>query len=434
MRAVDIIEKKRDGGKLTNQEIDFLLDGYQAGQVPDYQMSSFCMAVFFRGMEQDELVHFTRKMVESGDEIKFKNIKKYLVDKHSTGGVGDKTSISLAPIYAAFDMGTAKLSGRGLGHTGGTIDKFESIEGFRFAENVEDMEKLVNDTGIGLMGAAGNIVPLDKKIYALRDVTGTVPSNELIASSVISKKLAVHADAIVLDVKVGDGAFMKTQEDARKLADRMLDIGKGFKRNVVCILTDMDQPLGEAVGNSIEVIEAIEMLKGRGPKDYVELVETLAAEALILRGDFKTLEEAKKKVREVIASGKPLEHLRAYVKACGGNPAIVDDYSLLPTAKNTKEVKAKKGGHLARIHAEEIGKAAMVLGAGRATKDDVIDHAVGLYLKVKVGQEVKEGEVIAVIHYNNAKNLVQSEEMIHSSLEWSTSSVPPRNVILEIRR
>lgn len=434
MRAVDIIEKKRDGNKLTNQEIDFLLDGYQAGKVPDYQMSSFCMAVFFRGMEQDELVHFTRKMVESGDEIKFKNIKKYLVDKHSTGGVGDKTSISLAPIYAAFGMGTAKLSGRGLGHTGGTIDKFEAIAGFKFAENVEDMEKLVNDTGIGLMGAAGNIVPLDKKIYALRDVTGTVPSNELIASSVISKKLAVHADAIVLDVKVGDGAFMKTQEDARKLADRMLDIGKGFDRNVVCILTDMDQPLGEAVGNSIEVIEAIEMLKGRGPEDYVELVETLAAEALILRGDFKTLEEAKKHVREVVASGKPLEHLRAYVKACGGNPEIVDNYKLLPTAKNTIEVKAQKSGYVARIHAEEIGKAAMVLGAGRATKDDVIDHAVGLYLKVKVGHQVKQGDVIAVIHYNDAKNLDNSTRMIHEAIDWSEKSVPKRSVILEIRR
>ncbi len=434
MRAVDIIEKKRDGKKLSNEEIDFLLDGYQKGEVPDYQMSSFCMATFFKGMEQDELVHFTRKMVESGDEIKFKNIKKYLVDKHSTGGVGDKTSISLAPIYAAFDMGTAKLSGRGLGHTGGTIDKFESIANFRFAENVEDMENLVNNTGIGLMGAAGNIVPLDKKIYALRDVTGTVPSNELIASSVISKKLAVHADAIVLDVKVGNGAFMKTIDDARVLANRMLDIGKGFERNVVCILTDMDQPLGKAVGNSLEVIEAIEMLRGNGPEDYTRLVETLAAEALILRGDTKNKDEAMKMVQEMVASGKPLEHLRMYIEACGGDPKIVDDYKLLPTAKNVAEVRAQRAGYISRIMAEDIGKAAMVLGAGRATKDDVIDHAVGLILEMKVGDQVSEGDVIATVHYNDDSHLDSSIKMIHDSIVWSDSKVEKRNVILEIKR
>ncbi|MCK5884413.1 MAG: thymidine phosphorylase [Bacteriovoracaceae bacterium] len=434
MRVVDIIEKKRDGKKLSNEEIDFLLDGYQKGEVPDYQVSSFCMAIFFKGMEQDELVHFTRKMVESGDEIKFKNIKKYLVDKHSTGGVGDKTSISLAPIYAAFDMGTAKLSGRGLGHTGGTIDKLEAIANFKFAENVEDMEALVNNTGIGLMGAAGNIVPLDKKIYALRDVTGTVPSIELIASSVISKKLAVHADAIVLDVKVGNGAFMKTLEDARLLADRMLDIGKGFQRNIVCILTDMDQPLGKAVGNSLEVIEAIEMLRGNGPKDYTELVEVLAAEALILRGDTKNKDEAIKMVQDMVASGRPLENLRMYIKACGGDPLIVDDYKLLPTAKNIFEVKAERSGSVARIMAEDIGKAAMVLGAGRATKDDVIDHAVGLILEMKVGQVINEGDVIATVHYNSDSQLETSIKMIHESIEWSDQNIDERNVILEIKR
>ncbi|MDP0494541.1 MAG: thymidine phosphorylase [Fusobacterium sp. JB021] len=432
MRAVDIIQDKRDGKILSKEEISFLLDGYLKGEIPDYQMSSFLMAVYFKGMSKEELKVFTEKMVNSGEIIKFEGVNKFLIDKHSTGGVGDKTTIALAGLFASFDIGTAKLSGRGLGHTGGTIDKFESIEGFTFPQTKEELICMTNTTGTGVMGASSKIVPLDKKIYALRDVTATVQSIPLIASSIMSKKLAVHADGLILDVKVGSGAFMKNIEEARKLAKSMLDIGESFGRKVAAILTNMDEPLGLAVGNSNEVIEAIETLKGKGPEDFTELVETLTAMALMIKGDVKDLETGKLKVKEVIESGKAIKYLKDFIKYAGGNPDLTDDYSLLPLAKNEFLVKADCNGWVKGIEAEKVGKAGMVLGAGRATKEDIIDHSVGVILNKKTGDKVKIGDVIAKLQYNDNKNLDSSINFIKEAFEISKEKAIPKKVIFEI--
>jgi pyrimidine-nucleoside phosphorylase len=432
MRAVDLIQKKRDGKELNDKEISWLLDGYLEGSIPDYQMSSFLMAVYFNGMTKEELTTFTGKMMHSGELIKFDGIEKFLIDKHSTGGVGDKTTIALAGLFACFDIGTAKLSGRGLGHTGGTIDKFEAIKGFSFPETKERMIDVINKTATGIMGASDKIVPLDKKIYALRDVTGTVMSIPLIASSIMSKKLAVYADGIILDVKVGSGAFMKDLDKARALAEAMLMIGEGFERKVVTVLTEMDQPLGYAVGNALEVIEAIETLKGRGPKDFTELVETLVAVALQIKGDVKTLEEGKAKVDEVIKSGKAIEHFREFIKEYGGNPDITEDYTLLPTAKNVLEYRAEQEGYIAGIEAEEVGKAAMVLGAGRATKEDEINHAVGLVLEKKIGDKVEKGEVLAKVYYDSDQNLESSLRLLGGAYTYSSAKVESSSVVKEI--
>lgn len=432
MRIVDIIQKKRDAHTLEENEIAFLLDEYLEGNVPDYQMSSFLMAVYFNGMVKDELKIFTEKMMNSGDLIDFEGINKILIDKHSTGGVGDKTTIALAPLFASFDIGTAKLSGRGLGHTGGTIDKFEAIQGFTFPETKEELVNLVNECGTGIMGYSDKIVPLDKKLYALRDVTATVSSIPLIAASIMSKKLAVHADGIILDVKTGSGAFMKSLDDARELAKTMRDIGESMDRKVVTCITDMDQPLGFAVGNSLEIIEAIETIKGNGPKEFSYLVETLAAIGLQLKGDVTDLDTGREKVREIIKSGKPVEMLKAFIKAAGGNPSVVDDYSLLPTAKNSITVLSPEAGFVNKIEAETIGKAAMVLGAGRATKEDVIDHAVGIVLSKKIGDKVEENEEIATIYYNNDANLEDSISMILEAYKFSDKLEAARDIVIEI--
>ncbi len=432
MRAVDIIEKKRDGHTLENAEISWFLDEYLKGNVPDYQMSSFLMAVYFNGMEKEELREFTKKMIFSGDVIEFPGTHKFLIDKHSTGGVGDKTTIALAGLFAAFDIGTAKLSGRGLGHTGGTIDKFEAISGFHFPQTKEEMIKAINETSTGIMGASEKVVPLDKKLYALRDVTGTVMSIPLIASSIMSKKLAVYADGIILDVKVGSGAFMKNLDLARELAKSMLQIGESFDRKVVTVLTEMDQPLGYAVGNSLEIIEAVETLKGRGPKDFTELCETLVAVALQVKGDVKTLEEGKAKVAEVIKSGVAVEKLKAFINYYGGNGNLVDDYSILPEAKNSLVVLAKETGYVARIEAEEIGKAAMVLGAGRETKEDDINPAVGLILHKKIGDYVVKGDIIATLYYDGDEKLESSLALINEAYKYSPEKVETSPVVKEI--
>lgn len=432
MRIVDIIQKKRDGENLQDSEIGFLLDEYLKNNVPDYQMSAFLMAVYFNGMTTSELNVFTEKMMNSGDIIDFEGINKVLIDKHSTGGVGDKTTIALAPIFASFDIGTAKLSGRGLGHTGGTIDKFESIDGFTFPETRDELVDLVNNCGTGIMGYSDKIVPLDKKLYSLRDVTATVSSIPLIAASIMSKKLAVHADGIILDVKTGSGAFMKSEEDAKLLAKTMLDIGASMGRKVVTCITDMDQPLGYAVGNSLEVIEAIETIKGNGPKEFSYLVETLGAIGLQLKGDVKDLEEGREKVRAVIKEGKPAEMLKKFIEAAGGNPDIVDNYNLLPTAKHMKVVSSSSEGFVQKIEAETIGKAAMVLGAGRATKADKIDHAVGVVLNKKIGDSVEKDDVLATVYYNDEKNLTDSINMIIEAYSIDNSKPELRDTILEI--
>ncbi|MCK5780443.1 MAG: thymidine phosphorylase [Psychrilyobacter sp.] len=431
MRVVDIIQKKRDKEILTNEEIRFILENYQKGEVPEYQVASFLMAVYFNGMTTAELKTLTETMIESGDTIDFPGIDKFLIDKHSTGGVGDKTTIALAPIFGALGMGTAKLSGKGLGHTGGTIDKFESIKGFKFSNSKEELIKIVNETGTGLMGQADTIVPLDKKLYALRDVTATVSSIPLIASSIMSKKLAVHADAIILDVKVGSGAFMKNLDEARDLATTMFKLGKAFDRNIVCMLTNMDEPLGNAVGNSLEIVEAVETLKGNGPEDFTYLVEVLGAQALILKGDVKTLEDGIERVKEVIENGEALLMLKSFIKGSGGNPEICDDYSLLKIATETFEYKAKESGFVKHIDAEKIGKAAMMLGAGRATKDDIIDHSVGLIMHKKVGDEFKVGDsILTLYHQNNMRDEII--EILDSAFVFSRKKVEKISTILDI--
>ncbi|WP_320047069.1 thymidine phosphorylase [uncultured Ilyobacter sp.] len=431
MRAVDIIQKKRDKEILTKEEIGFLLGEYLEGNIPDYQMSSFLMAVYFNGMTTEELKFFTEKMIYSGDTIDFPGTHKFLVDKHSTGGVGDKTTIALAPIFGALGMGTAKLSGKGLGHTGGTIDKFESIEGFKFSQTKEELIKLVNETGTGIMGYSDKIVPLDKKLYSLRDVTATVPSIPLIASSIMGKKLAVHADAIILDVKVGSGAFMKNIDEARELAKTMYDLGKAFDRNIVCLLTNMDQPLGEAVGNSLEVIEAIETLKGNGPEDFTDLIYTLASQALVMKGDAADLESGKERVKAVIENGQALDMLRKFIRGSGGNPDVCDDYSLLPKAREKDVFYATKDGYIEHLNAELIGRAAMMLGAGRAAKDDIIDHSVGIIMCSKVGDKLEKGDaILEIFHNGNLREEVL--ETLAQAVVISEKKIDKQEIILEI--
>lgn len=432
MRIVDLIEKKREKEELTKEEIKFLLNEYLVGNVPDYQMSAFLMATYFNDMTAGELLEFTMTMRDSGDTVEFDDVDKFLVDKHSTGGVGDKVTIVLAPILSALGMGTTKLSGKGLGHTGGTIDKFESIKGFKFSKTRDDVVKIANKTGIGLMGYSDKIVPLDKKIYALRDVTATVPSIPLIASSIMSKKLAIQSDVIILDVKVGDGAFMKDIDHAKELARRMIEIGTGAGRKVKVVLSNMDEPLGYSIGNANEIIESIEMLKGNAPEDLKEVVYTIAELALKAKGEITELSEGIEKIDAVINSGLALSKLREFITESGGNGDLVDDYSILPTAKNKMEVFSNKEGYVSKIKAEEVGKAAMIIGAGRATKEDEVDHAVGLKILKKVGDKIEKGEKIAEIYYNDAKNVENSKNMILDAYVLQNEKVLEPKAILEI--
>lgn len=432
MRIVDLIEKKREKEELTKEEIKFLLNEYLVGNVPDYQMSAFLMATYFNDMTAGELLEFTMTMRDSGDMVEFDDVDKFLVDKHSTGGVGDKVTIVLAPILSALGMGTTKLSGKGLGHTGGTIDKFESIKGFKFSKTRDDVVKIANKTGIGLMGYSDKIVPLDKKIYALRDVTATVPSIPLIASSIMSKKLAIQSDVIILDVKVGDGAFMKDIDHAKELARRMIEIGTGAGRKVKVVLSNMDEPLGYSIGNANEIIESIEMLKGNAPEDLKEVVYTIVELALKAKGEITELSEGIEKIDAVINSGLALSKLREFITESGGNGDLVDDYSILPTAKNKMEVFSNKEGYVSKIKAEEVGKAAMIIGAGRATKEDEVDHAVGLKILKKVGDKIEKGEKIAEIYYNDAKNVENSKNMILDAYVLQNEKVLEPKAILEI--
>ena len=432
MRAVDIIQKKRDNEKLSDKEIEFLLNGYLAGDIPDYQMSAFLMAVYFNDMSQEELLKFTMLMRDSGDVIKFDEINRFLVDKHSTGGVGDKVTVVLSPILSALGMGNVKLSGKGLGHTGGTIDKFESIKGFRFSTTKDELVKIANKTGVGLMGYSDKIVPLDKKLYSLRDVTATVSSIPLIASSIMSKKLAIHSDVIILDVKVGDGAFMKNLELAEKLSERMIEIGKGANRKVRVVLSNMDEPLGHAVGNVNEIIEAIEFLKGNYADDLKEVVYTIASLALKEKGEVKELEEAKEKIDKVINDGSALKILSEFIEASGGNKELVNNYDLLPKAKSVMEIFSEKEGYIKKIKTEEIGKAAMIVGAGRAKKEDEIDHAVGINIFKKVGEKIAKNEKIAEIYYNNGENVQESKNMILEAFVLTEEKVEKQKAVLKI--
>ena len=432
MRVVDIIDKKKKNKELTKSEIEFLLDGYLAGTVPDYQMSSFLMAVYFNNMTKDELTNFTLTMRDSGDTIYFDDLDHYLVDKHSTGGVGDKVTVVLGPILSAVGMATTKLSGKGLGHTGGTIDKFEAIRNFKFSTTKEELVEVASKTGVGLMGYSDNIVPLDKKIYALRDVTATVDSIPLIASSIMSKKLAIQSDLIILDVKVGDGAFMKTIEDARELSRRMVEIGNSVGRKTIAVLTNMEEPLGYNIGNANEIIEGIEALKGNWSSDLKEVVYEIVYLALKHKGEVKTFEEAAEKIDEVIANGRALELLREFIELSGGDGEVVNNYELLPTPKSVLEVFSEEEGYVTKIKAEEIGKAAMVIGAGRATKEDEVDHAVGIELKKKVGDKVEKGDVIAEIYFNDEKNVQSSKAMVLDAYVIGNEKIENIKNILEV--
>ncbi|ECQ6576866.1 pyrimidine-nucleoside phosphorylase [Listeria monocytogenes] len=397
MRMVDIISKKRDGKALSTEEIQFFIDGYTNGEIPDYQASALAMAIFFQDMNDQERADLTMAMVGSGDTIDLSAIEGIKVDKHSTGGVGDTTTLVLAPLVAAVGVPVAKMSGRGLGHTGGTIDKLESIEGFHIELDKKDFIDLVNRDKVAVIGQSGNLTPADKKMYALRDVTGTVNSIPLIASSIMSKKIAAGADAIVLDVKTGAGAFMKTDEDAENLAHAMVRIGNNVGRNTMAVISDMSQPLGEAIGNALEVKEAIDTLKGQGPADLTELVLVLGSQMVVLAKQAETLDEARARLIEVIENGEALEKFKTFLSNQGGDASIVDHPEKLPQAKYQIEVPAKSSGFVSQIVADEIGIAAMILGAGRATKEDEINLAVGLMLRKKVGDAVKEGESLVTI-------------------------------------
>lgn len=424
MRMVDIIEKKRDGKSLSTEEIEFFIKGYTNGDIPDYQTSSLAMAIFFQDMNDEERAALTMAMVNSGDVIDLSKINGIKVDKHSTGGVGDTTTLVLAPLVAAVGVPVAKMSGRGLGHTGGTIDKLESIKGFHVEISEEDFIKLVNENQVAVIGQSGNLTPADKKLYALRDVTGTVNSIPLIASSIMSKKIAAGADAIVLDVKTGNGAFMKTLEDAEALAHAMVSIGNNVGRNTMAIISDMSQPLGRAIGNALELKEAIDTLNGKGPEDLTELVLTLGSQMVVLANRANTLEEARQLLNEAIENGSALEKFKTFLENQGGDASVVDAPELLPTATYQIEYKAQSSGVVSELIANEIGVASMMLGAGRQTKEDEIDLSVGIVLNKKVGDVVKEGESLLTIH-SNRENVDDVIKKLDESIEIQAQATTP---------
>ncbi|PLS09912.1 pyrimidine-nucleoside phosphorylase [Bacillus halotolerans] len=425
MRMVDIIIKKQNGKELTTEEIQFFVNGYTDGSIPDYQASALAMAIFFQDMSDRERADLTMAMVNSGETIDLSAIEGIKVDKHSTGGVGDTTTLVLAPLVAALDVPVAKMSGRGLGHTGGTIDKLEAIDGFHVELSKEEFIKLVNRDKVAVIGQSGNLTPADKKLYALRDVTGTVNSIPLIASSIMSKKIAAGADAIVLDVKTGAGAFMKTEEDAAELAKAMVRIGNKVGRQTMAVISDMSQPLGFAIGNALEVKEAIDTLKGEGPEDLHELVLTLGSQMVVLAKKAGTLDEARAKLEKVMKNGKALEKFKDFLKNQGGDSSIVDDPSKLPQAAYHIDVPAKEAGVVSEIVADEIGVAAMLLGAGRATKEDEIDLAVGIMLRKKVGDKVEKGEPLVTL-YANRENVDEVIAKVYDNIRIAAEAKAPK--------
>lgn len=428
MRMVDVIEKKRNGFELTKEEIQFLINGFTNGSIPDYQMSAFSMAVFFQGMTKEERVYLTEAIVQSGDQIDLSGIEGIKVDKHSTGGVGDTTTLVLAPLVASVGVPVAKMSGRGLGHTGGTIDKLESVKGFHVEITNDEFIRLVNTNKIAVIGQSANLTPADKKLYSLRDVTATVDSIPLIASSIMSKKIAAGADAIVLDVKTGSGAFMKNLDDAKELAQTMVDIGNGVGRKTKAIISDMSQPLGFAIGNALEVKEAIDTLSGQGPEDLHELCLTLGSHMVVLAEKATDLQQAREMLEESIRNGKALQSFKTFLAAQGGDVSVVDDPTKLPTAKYTIEVPAPKTGFVAEITAEMVGIAAMMLGAGRITKESVIDLAVGVVLHKKVGNFVQKGDALVTIH-SNQENVQEVMEKIYAAYKLVDEKVAQPTLI-----
>lgn len=424
MRAVDIIRKKRDREVLSDQEIAFFISNYTKDLIPDYQASALLMALFLNGCSVEETVSLTHAMIGSGATMDWSELPGRKVDKHSTGGVGDKTSFILASLAAAAGVYVPMISGRGLGHTGGTLDKLESIPGFNVNLSLPQFKAMLKECHCGLIGQTKDIAPADKKLYALRDVTATVESYPLISASIMSKKMAEGIDGLVLDVKTGVGAFMKSLDDSKRLARTMIDIGKGMGKRVVALITDMNQPLGNHVGNSLEIMESIETLKGNGPQDLTSLSVDLAAHMLVLGDVARDLPEAREKVNLLLQSGAGVETFRKIIRLQGGNPRVVDDYRLLPTAQKRFRFSSMSSGYVAAMHAEKIGIAAMLLGAGRERVDSKIDHAVGLVLSKKVGEPVSAGETLCDVQYNDESCLPPALELLHSA--YLISPNPPK--------
>lgn len=432
MKAVDIIIHKRDNNILSKDEIEFFINGFTAGEIPDYQAAAWAMAVLLNGMNDRETTDMTLAMAHSGEILDLSKVVKISLDKHSTGGVGDKTSLIVAPLVAACGLPFGKMSGRGLGFSGGTLDKLESIPGYRVNLSPQEFILQLKKVGIVLSGQSGNLAPADGKMYALRDVTGTVPSIPLIASSIMSKKIASGAKAIVLDVKVGVGAFMETIEDARKLSRLMVSIANLSGRKAVCMLSDMNQPLGNAVGNALELIEAIDVLHGGGPNDLVEHCLAASAYLIVLGKKARTLAEGRVLVEDVLKNGRAWEYFRKLVIAQGGQVETIDDPELLPKAKFIEEIHSQSNGFVARVNAREIGETAVDLGAGRAQKGDPIDHAVGIIVHQKVGNFILAGEPLFTIHANSEKSLEQAKIRVASAFAIQKERVEPLPLFYEI--
>lgn len=431
MRFIDIIDKKRQKEILSKEEIQYWIDGVVNESIPDYQISALLMAIVLNGMNEDETSILAESMMKSGDIIDLSSIDGIKSDKHSTGGVGDKTSMALGPIAAACGLKIAKMSGRGLGHTGGTLDKLESIENFNCYLSEEEFKKQVQEIGISIIGQTKNLVPADKKLYALRDVTATVNSIPLIASSIMSKKLASGADTILLDVKYGDGAFMKTVDDAEKLANSMISIGNHLGRNTMAIITNMNQPLGNAIGNALEIKEAVETLKGKGPKDFTELCVKAAEIMLIQAKKCKNSKEAQKLINEVIENGSAFEKFKQMVKAQNGNTKMIDDTNLLPKSKFITEIKSEKSGYISKIYSEQLGLLAMYLGAGREKKEDTINYGAGLIVNCKKGDKILENDVICYVHHDEPLENNWLENL-KNSFKYSNNTVKQDSIIEKI--
>jgi pyrimidine-nucleoside phosphorylase len=432
MRTVDLIHRKRGGEELSPEEIAFLVSGYTSGEIPDYQMSAFLMAVFFSGMSDREVSALTDNMMSSGAVLDLSDIPGVKVDKHSTGGVGDKTSLVVAPIAAAAGVIVPMVSGRSLGHTGGTLDKLESIPGFRTDLSVEQFRAQLKSLGLCFIGQSDEIAPADKKLYALRDVTATVESIPLISSSIMSKKMAEGIDALVLDVKVGNGAFMKKQVDARRLAQMMVGIGRRLDRRVQALITDMNQPLGYAIGNALEVMEASQTLQNAGPSDLTRISLELAARMIFLGKKAPSLEEARHIAETKIVDGSAYKRFKQVVQAQGGNAQALDRFELLPNATGMREITAPRAGYVTAIAAEDIGRASTMMGAGRNRKDDAIDPAVGVILEVKIGEKVDSGAVLCRLYYTREDGLEEAAEMVEDAFRISQSKPEPRELILEV--
>ena len=432
MRTVDLIQRKRDGEELAPEEIEFLVEGYTSGDIPDYQMSAFLMAVYFAGMSDREVSRLTECMLRSGDTVNLSAIPGVKVDKHSTGGVGDKTSFIVAPLAAAAGVMVPMMSGRSLGHTGGTLDKLESIPGFRTNLSAPEFEKQLAELGLCFIGQTDRLAPADRKLYALRDVTATVESIPLISSSIMSKKLAEGVDALVLDVKVGTGAFMKKQVDARRLAQTMVGIGRRMDKKVQALITNMNQPLGFAVGNALEVMEASQTLQNAGPADLTKLSLELAARMIFLGKKAESLDEARRTAEKHLVDGSGYRKLKQVVAAQGGNPKALDDFVLLPNATGMREVLSPRGGYITSIDAEDIGIASNMIGAGRDKKEDAIDPAVGIILEVKTGEKVDAGSVLCRIYYTKEDRVDEAAEMVEDAFRISAQKPEERELILEV--